>query len=98
MLETFYEHLGARKLSSRIRHEYIPTGIQTHPSPEAQDLRKHVLERLTIFLADQRRFKTDYTAEGLAQGDNFLVKEARSVESRYEYSSGRDMYPHTEVS
>lgn len=98
LLEMFYEHLGARKLSSQVKVEHIPHGLQSYVSAETQALRKHVLERLLIFLADARRMKTDYTADGLAKEGVFTIREARTVEAKWVFSNGREMYPHTEVS
>lgn len=98
LLETFYQHLGAQTLSSLIKVEYVPHGLQVGPTAQSVALRKHVLERLTIFLAEARRAKSAYTAEMLAKDDHFVVRETRTLEARYTYRNGRSVYPHVEVS
>lgn len=98
LLETFYGHLGARHLSSMVKVDSVHHGLQAHTSSQADTMRKHVLERLMIFLADPKRVKIDHTADSLAKEGNFVIREARTLDSRYVFSNGRDMYPHTEVS
>lgn len=98
LLETFYEHLGARPLTSLINVEYIPHGPTPQPSQESVILRRHVLERLTIFLAEARRRQSDYTPESLAKEGGFTVQDVRQLEAKYTYKQGRQVYAHTEVS
>jgi hypothetical protein len=98
MLEEFYEHLGANRLSSLVRVEYIPHGVSSTPSSAAAALRQHVLERLTIFLAEARRRPSEYTVEWLSNGDNFTVLEVRSLQARYTLRYGGSEYQHSEVS
>lgn len=98
LLETFYESLGARPLTSLIQVEYIPHGARPSPSPQSSVLRKHVLERLTIFLAEARKRQSEYTAEALAKEGMFMVQDVKELEARYTYRNGRQVYPHVEVS
>lgn len=98
LLETFYENLGAKPLSSLIKTEHIPQGPSPNPSAEALSLRKHVLERLTIFLAEARRKQSEYTVEYLSKEGNFNVVEVRDLKARYTYINGRNQYHHSEVS
>lgn len=98
LLETFYQNLGAKPLTSFIKVEYIPHGAQLTPSLQSAALRKHVLERITIFLSEARRRSTEYTADNLSKEGNFSVQEVRQLEARYTYRNGRDVYPHVEVS
>lgn len=98
LLETFYENLGARPLTALINVEYIPHGPLATPGAESVILRRHVLERLTIFLAEARRRQSDYTPESLAREGGFTVQDVKQLEARYTYRNGRQVYPHTEVS
>jgi hypothetical protein len=84
-------------LSSLIKTEHIPQHPSPRPSIEALSLRKHVLERLTIFLAEARRKQSDYTIEYLAKEGNFDVMEARNLKAKYTYRNGHDEYSHHEV-
>jgi hypothetical protein len=98
LLETFYEHLGAKPLRSLVQTQYIPSHPSSHPSSQAMALRKHVLERLTIFLAEARRKSSDYTIEFLAEEGNFEVQEVRDLKAKYTYRNGKHEYSHLEVS
>lgn len=97
ILESFYQTLGARLLSSCVATEELPTGIRQGSSAEAQASRKFILERLTIFLGHTQRRSTDYTADFLSKGDNFTVSEASSIRVRYTYKDGRNVHQHVEV-
>lgn len=60
-------------------------------------MRKHVLERLTIFLAEARRKQSEYTVEYLSKEGNFNVVEVRDLKAKYTYRNGRKEYYHSEV-
>jgi hypothetical protein len=100
LLENFYKTLGAQPLSSKMSIENIPNGIRPGSSSTAAELRKHMIERLTIFLHQHAgsRKKKEYTAEFLARGDNFVVREAGSIKIRYTYRDTRTVQQHMEVS
>ena len=98
MLEGFYEHLGARPLRSLVKVEHVPNGVVPAQSEQAKALRRHVLERLTIFLAEARRKQSSYTVESLSKEGNFMVREVRDLKARYTYRSGKSEYQHVEVS
>ncbi len=98
LLEDFYEHLGARPLSSLVRTEYIPHGTLPARSDKAKALRRHVLERLTIFLAEARRKQSEYSTDWLSKEGNFDLLEVRDLRARYTYRNGKNEYQHIEVS
>lgn len=98
LLETFYEHLGAKSLSSLIKTEYIPHHPSPAPSVQSVALRKHVLERLTIFLAEARRKQSAYNSEWLSKEGNFQIQDVRDLKARYTYRNGKHEYAHHEVS
>lgn len=98
LLETFYTNLGAQPLSSLIKTEHLLGHVSSTPSSQATAQRKHVLERLTIFLAEARRKQSDYSAEWLSKEGNFDLLEVRDLKARYTYRNGRHEYHHTEVS
>ncbi|ORX36563.1 hypothetical protein BD324DRAFT_452712 [Kockovaella imperatae] len=97
LLETFYEHLGAKSLSSLVKTEYIPHHPVQNTSDQAKQLCRHVLERLTIFLAEARRKHSDYSVEQLSKDGNFQVAEVRELEARYTYRQGKREYNHREM-
>lgn len=98
LLEDFYAHLGARPLTSLVKVDYIHSGVLPRPSAHSQTLRQHVLERLTIFLAEARRRSSEYTAEWLMKEGNFVVAEVRDLKARYTLKDGARAQSHHEVS
>lgn len=100
LLEQFYGQLGAKPLSSRMAVENIPQSIRPGTSSDAIKLRKHILERLTIFLSQHGggRKHSDYSTEFLNKGDNFVVQEAGRIKIRYTYRDGKTVQQHLEVS
>ena len=96
-METFYDHLGARPLSALVKTEYIPHGTLSSLSDHAKALRRHVLERLTIFLAEARRKQSEYTPDWLNKEGSFSVVEVRDLKSRYTYRNGKTEHHHLEV-
>nr|XP_031863300.1 uncharacterized protein CI109_001175 [Kwoniella shandongensis]KAA5530372.1 hypothetical protein CI109_001175 [Kwoniella shandongensis] len=98
ILEDFYISLGARPLSSFVKRNYIATELPTQvPSDQAKTLRRHVLERLTIFLAEARRKQSDYNVETLNNEGNFTVNEVRDLKVRYTYRNGKSEHHHLET-
>ncbi|OCF40369.1 hypothetical protein I317_05804 [Kwoniella heveanensis CBS 569] len=97
LLEEFYEALGAKPLSSFVRRQYITDGPSQTPSDHAKALRKHVLERLTIFLAEARRKQSDYTSDTLSKEGNFAISEVRELKVKYTYRNGRTEHNHYET-
>ncbi|KAK4683722.1 hypothetical protein P7C73_g6509, partial [Tremellales sp. Uapishka_1] len=98
LLESFYASLGSLSLSSMVKTDYIPTGNFPSLSDQAQALRRHVLERLTIFLAETRRKQSDYSVDWLAKEGNFNVMEVRELKVRYTLkTAGRSDVPHLET-
>jgi len=81
-----------------VRTEHIPHGPLPANSEQAKALRRHVLERLTIFLAEARRKQSDYSAEALSKEGNFVVVEVRDLKTRYKYRNGKNEHQHLEVS
>jgi hypothetical protein len=98
LLENFYEHLGSRPLSSLVKTEYVTSHTLPTGSDQARQLRQHVLERLTIFLAEARRKQSDYTVDSLSKDGNFTVVEVRDLKARYIYRDGKNEYSHLEAS
>lgn len=98
LLEGFYFALGARWISSMVKTESLISHPQTKQSPQAVALRSHVIERLTIFLAEARRKQAEYTIDVLRQEGRFLVSEVRGLQVRYTLRHGRQEYAHYEVS
>lgn len=97
ILESFYQTLGAKRLSSCVVTETVPSGVRQGSSSDAQTSRKFILERLTIFLGHTTRRGTDYTVDFLSKGDNFTVSEASSIRVRYTYKDGKNVHQHVEV-
>jgi hypothetical protein len=98
LLETFYASLGASWISSMVKTEYITNHPSTHLTDQAKSLHKHVLERLTIFLAEARRKQSDYSIEWLKQDGNFSVREVRDLKAKHILRQGKQEYAHYEVS
>jgi hypothetical protein len=98
LLETFYASLGASWISSMVKTEYITNHPSTHLTDQAKLLHKHVLERLTIFLAEARRKQSDYSIEWLKQEGNFSVREVRDLKAKHILRQGKQEYAHYEVS
>lgn len=94
MLETFYNTLGAQPISTKVGLEYITNGVREQPSADATVNRKHILERLTIFLG-QEDGKAKYSTDSILK--NFEVREAKSIKARYTYRDGRAVHQHAEV-
>lgn len=97
-METFYLNLGARPISALVKTEHLFGHASSTPSAQAVAQRKHVLERLTIFLAEARRKQSDYSSEWLSKQGNFDLLEVRDLKARYTYRYGRHEHHHTEVS
>ncbi|KAK6910047.1 hypothetical protein I203_104076 [Kwoniella mangroviensis CBS 8507] len=97
ILENFYASLGARQLSSFVRRQYISDTPSTIPSDHAQALRRHVLERLTIFLAEARRKQSEYSSDQLSKEGNFTIQEVRELKVKYTYKNGRNEHHHYET-
>jgi hypothetical protein len=98
LLETFYAALGASWISSMVKTEYITNHPSTHLTDSAKSLHKHVLERLTIFLAEARRKQSDYPIDWLKQDGNFGVREVRDLKAKHILRQGKQEYAHYEVS
>lgn len=98
LLESFYFNLGAQWITSMVKAESIVSQPLASGSPEAQALRSHVLERLTIFLAEARRKQTEYTVESLKQDGKFIVTEVRDLQVKYTLRSSGKEFSHFEVS
>lgn len=98
LLETFYASLGARWISSMVKTEYITNHPSTHLTDQARSLHRHVLERLTIFLAEARRKESGYSIEWLKQDGNFSVREVRDLKAKHILRQGKQEYAHYEVS
>jgi hypothetical protein len=81
-----------------VKTEYVTSHTLPSSSDQARYLRQHVLERLTIFLAEARRKQSEYTVESLSKDGNFSVTEVRDLKARYIYRNGRNEYSHLEVS
>ncbi|WWC62006.1 uncharacterized protein I303_104593 [Kwoniella dejecticola CBS 10117] len=97
ILEEFYTSLGARSLTSFVKRQYISDSPSPHPSDHAQALRRHVLERLTIFLAEARRKQSEYTSENLSKEGNFTIQEVRELKVKYTYKNGKNEHYHYEI-
>nr|ODN97578.1 hypothetical protein L204_02996 [Cryptococcus depauperatus CBS 7855] len=97
LLEDLYANLGAKPLSSFVKSQYIASPLPTRStSTQAAALRQHILERLTIFLADPRRRSSGFTAENLSSGDNFKVEEVNALKVQYIYRKGKTEKIHNE--
>ncbi|WWC89285.1 uncharacterized protein L201_004206 [Kwoniella dendrophila CBS 6074] len=97
ILEEFYAALGAKQLSSFVNRQYISDTPSPTPSNQTQALRRHVLERLTIFLAEARRRQSDYTPDSLSKEGNFTIQEVKDLRVRYTYKNGRSEHHHYET-
>ncbi|WVQ80757.1 hypothetical protein IAT38_002862 [Cryptococcus sp. DSM 104549] len=99
ILEDFYLGLGAKPLSTFVKSQYVAGPlISCVPTAEAQALRRHVLERLTIFFSAKRRTQTSsYTIEGLSKEGNFTVREVQSLKVQLVYRNGRVEKQHHET-
>lgn len=94
MLESFYNTLGAQYIHTKVNLDYITSGVRERNSPEAAANRKHILERLTIFLG-QDGTKAKYSMDSIIK--NFEIREASSIKARYTYRDGRNAHQHVEV-
>lgn len=97
LLEDFYAHLGAKPLTSLVKVDHIHSGALPRTSPQSQVLRQHVLERLTIFLAETRRRSAEYSAEWLMKEGNFVIEEVRDLKARFTLKYGTRAQSHLEV-
>lgn len=98
LLESFYLNLGARWISSMVKTEILVSQPLPASTPASQALRNHVLERLTIFLAEARRKQSEYTIESLKQAGRFAVTEVRGLQVKYTLRQGKQEVSHYEVS
>ena len=98
LLESFYLNLGARWISSMVKTEILVSQPLPTSTPASQVLRNHVLERLTIFLAEARRKQSEYTIESLKQAGRFVVTEVRGLQVKYTLRQGKQEVSHYEVS
>lgn len=98
LLESFYLNLGARWITSMVKAESIVSQPLPISTPASQTLRNHVLERLTIFLAEARRKQSEYTIESLKQEGRFVVTEVRGLQVKYTLRQGKQEFSHFEVS
>ncbi|KAF9506993.1 hypothetical protein BS47DRAFT_1366980 [Hydnum rufescens UP504] len=73
LIETFYANLGAPPLSTVVQEECI-SSADAKSQKLALDTRALVLERLPLFLHDQRGHRTTFKFDWLNQDDNFKVK------------------------
>ena len=80
-----------------MKTEHIPHGVNSAQSDQAKALRRHVLERVTIFLSEARRKQSDYAADWLSKEGNFNISEVRDLKARYTYRNGKQEYQHLEV-
>lgn len=97
LLEDFYAHLGAKPLTSLVKVDHIHSGALQRTSSQSQVLRQHVLERLTIFLAETRRRSAEYSAEWLMKEGNFVIEEVRDLKARFTLKYGTRAQSHLEV-
>lgn len=82
VLETFYLHLGAQKLSSIVQED-VRIGPHTSHFKSAEKLRKHVVERSKIFLYEYANYRRDAVKHDAKWLDkNFKVEMVRSVALR----------------
>lgn len=95
ILESFYNTLGAQYIHTKVGLDYITSGVREQPSSEAAANRKHILERLTIFLGQDGTQKAKYSTEFVM--NHFEVQEASSIKARYTYRDGRTIHQHVEV-
>jgi hypothetical protein len=83
LLEDFYTQLGVKTLSSCIKEEHRALG-QTHGATDvAVTLRKHVLERLALFLSDRRassKYDIDWLKGSAGDTENLQVLQADSIQ------------------
>jgi septum formation topological specificity factor MinE len=98
LLESLYLNLGARWITSMVKAESLVSQPLPRGTPESQALRNHVLERLTIFLAEARRKQSAYTIESLKKEGAFVVAEVRGLQVKYTLRQGRQEHAHFEVS
>ena len=83
LLEDFYMQLGVKTLSSYIKEEHRALG-QTHGATDAAvTLRKHVLERLALFLSDRRassKYEIDWLKGSAGDAENLQVLQADTIQ------------------
>ncbi len=87
-MEDFYTRLGSPLLSALIKEEYKVSGVPA-PTPNAQDLRQLVLERLALFLSERNRSPSDITLEHLKKPGNFAVMESSGVTLKRTFRQGQ---------
>lgn len=98
LLESYYLGLGARWISSMVKTETITNNPLTQQTANSQALRTHVLERLTIFLAEARRKQSEISIETLKQEGKFVISEVRGLQVKYTLRQARQEHSHFEVS
>ena len=83
LLEDFYAQLGVKALSTYIKEEHRALG-QTHGATDtAIKLRKHILERLALFLSDRRsasKYDIDWLKGSAGDVENLQVLQADSIQ------------------
>lgn len=85
LLEDFYGQLGSKLLSTLVHEEFrveTPTSTST---PLAVNLKKLVLERLALFLAEPRRKSSDISLEWLKKEGNFQVVQVQGLKVKRTY-------------
>ncbi|ODN94260.1 hypothetical protein L198_05116 [Cryptococcus wingfieldii CBS 7118] len=96
LLENFYSVLGSQQLSSFVRTKHVSTPVSSQAaSAQSIPLRRHVLERLTIFLTDRRKLAS-YSIDSLTKDGNFQVEECQSLKVQRTYKNGKVEKTHTE--
>jgi hypothetical protein len=97
LLESFYQSLGARWISSMVKTEHITQSPLPYLTDQGRILSRHVLERLTIFLAEARRRQSDYSIDWLKKEGNFIVKEVKDLKTKHTLRQGKQEHAHYEV-
>ncbi|KAL7421639.1 hypothetical protein Q5752_003408 [Cryptotrichosporon argae] len=97
LLEQFYASLGARHLNTLVHADHITYNPLPRGSDAAAKLRRHVLDRVTIFLSEPRRRGGDYGAEWLARPGNFEVAEVGELKCRWTLRQGKVERQHLET-
>lgn len=85
LLEDFYEQLGSKRLSTLIQEEYKVDGPSSNATALAVNLKKLVLERLALFLAEPRRKPSVISLDWLKKDGNFDVVQVRGLKVRRTY-------------
>jgi hypothetical protein len=83
LLEEFYTRLGVKNLSLHIKEEHRALGQTLGVTETAVKLRKHILERLALFLSDRRsacKYDMDWLKGGTGETENLQVLQADSIQ------------------